>query len=109
LKFSKDFACNLKKTLYNVDIRSRKEKGDDKMVTLSTRDELVEFLYGADSTSPDTLVGVATIGGELLAEALTHDLRDGTFHIGDFFPMGDEGEGITVDRDGRILEDYLYY
>lgn len=79
------------------------------MVTLSTRDELVEFLYGADSTSPDTLVGVATIGGELLAEALTHDLRDGTFHIGDFFPMGDEGEGITVDRDGRILEDYLYY
>jgi len=82
---------------------------DKKMITINSRNELETFLYGADSTSPDTLVGIATIGGELLSEALTHDLRDGTFHIGEFFPMGDEGEGITVDRDGNILEDFLYY
>jgi hypothetical protein len=80
-----------------------------KMVTLNTRDELVEFLYGANSTCPDTLVGVARIGGELLEEALTCELSDGTFSINDFFPMGDEGEGITVDREGTILNDYLYY
>ncbi len=79
------------------------------MITLSTRDELVEFLYGADSTSPDTLVGVARIGGELLAEALAHEFSDGTFGISDFFPCGDEGEGICVDREGTILSDYLYY
>lgn len=79
------------------------------MITLNTRDELVEFLYGANSTSPDTLVGVARIGGELLAEALTDELSDGTFSINYFFPMGDEGEGINIDRDGNILEDYLYY
>lgn len=79
------------------------------MITINSRNELENFLYGADSTSPDTLVGIATIGGELLSEALTHDMRDGTFHIGDFFPMGDEGEGITVDRDGNVLEDFLYY
>jgi hypothetical protein len=79
------------------------------MITINSRNELENFLYGADSTSPETLVGIAIIGGELLSEALTHDLRDGTFHIGEFFPMGDEGEGITVDRDGNILEDFLYY
>lgn len=79
------------------------------MITISSRNELENFLYGADSTSPDTLVGIARIGGELLSEALTHDMGDDTFHIGDFFPMGDEGEEITVDRDGNILEDYLYY
>ncbi len=56
------------------------------MITFNTRDELVEFLYGADSTSPDTLVGVARIGGELLAEALNNDL-----YITLFFPWGDEG------------------
>jgi hypothetical protein len=79
------------------------------MITINSRNELETFLYGADSTSPETLVGIARIGGELLSEALAHDLRDGTFHIGEFFPMGDEGEGITIDRDGNILEDFLYY
>ena len=79
------------------------------MITINSRNELETFLYGADSTSPETLVGIATIGGELLAEALTHELSDGTFSINDFFPCGDEGEGITVDRDGNVLEDFLYY
>jgi hypothetical protein len=79
------------------------------MITINTRDQLVGLLYGEFSLEPDTLVGVAIIGGELLAEALTNELSDGTFHIGEFFPMGDEGEGITVDRDGNILEDFLYY
>lgn len=74
------------------------------MITFNTRDELVEFLYGADSTSPDTLVGVARIGGELLAEALANDL-----YITLFFPWGDEGESIAVDINGNILSDYLYY
>ena len=80
-----------------------------KMITINNRNELDNFLYGANSTSPDTLVGVARIGGELLSEALTNELSDSTFHIGEFFPMGDEGEGITVDRDGNVLEDFLYY
>ena len=98
-------SCRLRDLLYNVDIR---EKGM-KMITINNRNELDNFLYGANSTSPDTLVGVARIGGELLSEALTNELSDSTFHIGEFFPMGDEGEGITVDRDGNVLEDFLYY
>lgn len=82
------------------------------MVTLNTRDELVEFLYGADSTSPDTLVGVATVGGELLSEALseknlTSDRTNG--YIQYFFPCGDEGEYIEVDQHGNIVGDWLYY
>lgn len=79
------------------------------MITINNRNELETLLYGADSTMPETLVGIARIGGELLDEALTHELSDGTFSINDFFPMGDEGEEITVDRDGNILSDYLYY
>jgi hypothetical protein len=79
------------------------------MITLNTRNELNEFLYGENSTMPDTLVGIARLGGELLAEALTDEYASGCFHIGDFFPWGDEGEGITVDREGTIMSDYLYY
>ena len=81
-----------------------------KMITITSRNELENFLYGADSTSPETLVGIAIIGGELLTEAFHYyELSDGTACLGDFFPCGDEGEGITVDRDGNILSDYLYY
>ena len=80
------------------------------MITITSRNELENFLYGADSTSPETLVGIARIGGELLAEAFRYyELSDGTACLGDFFPCGDEGEGITVDRDGNVLEDFLYY
>lgn len=74
------------------------------MITFNNRDELVEFLYGANSISPDTLVGVARIGGELLNEAIENDL-----YITNFFPCGDEGESIGVDIEGNILSDYLYY
>ena len=81
------------------------------MITLNTRDELVEFLYGADSTSPDTLVGVATIGGELLSEALANDITHEGLngYIECFFPCGDEGEYIEVDVNGNVLKDWLYY
>ena len=75
------------------------------MITLNNRDELVEFLYGANSTEPETLVGVARIGGELLAEALA----DPSYCITDFFPSGDEGECIEVDDDGNVVSDNLYY
>mgnify|MGYP006296480493 FL=1 len=75
------------------------------MVTLNTRDELVEFLYGADSSCPDTLVGVVRIGGELLDEALSDEYR----YIQDFFPSGDEGEYIEVDESGEVVADWLYY
>jgi hypothetical protein len=85
-------------------MRAHKRKGK-KMITFNTRDELVEFLYGADSTSPDTLVGVARIGGELLAEALTNEYR----YIQDFFPCGDEGEYLEVNEDGEVVADWLYY
>lgn len=77
-----------------------------KMITLNNRDELVEFLYGANSTEPETLVGVARIGGELLAEALASDV---TGYIEYFFPMGDEGEFIEVARNGEVVRDGLYY
>ena len=80
------------------------------MITLNTRDELVEFLYGANSTSPDTLVGVATIGGELLVEALASEIaNDVTGYIECFFPCGDEGEYVEVDRNGEVIRDFLYY
>jgi hypothetical protein len=88
---------------------NKRQQEDKKMITINNRNELENFLYGADSTMPETLVGIARIGGELLAEALNDEYDSGRFHIGDFFPMGDEGEGITVDRDGNILSDYLYY
>ena len=74
-------------------------------MVLNTRDELVEFLYGENSTMPDTLVGVVTIGGELLDEALA----DPSYCITDFFPPGDEGECIEVDDAGNVVSDYLYY
>ncbi len=82
----------------------------DNLIVLNTRDELVEFLYGADSTSPETLVGVANIGGELLAEALASDIgHDITGYIENFFPCGDEGEYIEVARNGEVVRDFLYY
>ena len=88
----------------HLKVRQQVEQEREKMV-LNTRDELVEFLYGADSTSPDTLVGVTTIGGELLAEALA----DPSYCITDFFPSGDEGEYVEVDDEGNVVSDYLYY
>ena len=75
------------------------------MITINNRNELENFLYGADSTMPDTLVGVARIGGELLSEALGNEYG----YIQDFFPMGDEGEYIEVNENGEIVNDYLYY
>lgn len=81
------------------------------MITINSRNELETFLYGADSTMPETLVGVATIGGELLAEALSEDnLHNGiNGYIQYFFPCGDEGEYIEVDPNGNIVSDWLYY
>lgn len=75
------------------------------MITINSRNELENFLYGADSTMPETLVGVARIGGELLSEALGNEYG----YIQDFFPMGDEGEYIEVNENGEIVNDYLYY
>lgn len=80
------------------------------MTNLNTREELVEFLYGANSTEPRTLVGIAVIGGELLTEAMSNDMaNDVTGYIEYFFPFGDEGEYIEVDRNGNVVRDYLYY
>lgn len=73
------------------------------MVTLNNRDELVSFLY--DGETVDTLVGVAKIGGELLVEALSNEYKT----IFCFFPMGDEGEFITVDDNGNVVENSIYY
>lgn len=79
------------------------------MININNRNELEEFLYGENSNSPETLVGVARIGGELLNEALGNEYAPGHFSIENFFPYGDEGEEITVDREGNILNDMLYY
>jgi hypothetical protein len=79
------------------------------MIAISSRDELVGLLYGEFSLSPETLVGVARISGELLAEALTNEYAPGQFHIGEFCPIRDESGEITVDREGNILSDHLSY
>jgi hypothetical protein len=84
---------------------NKRQQEDKKMITINSRNELENFLYGADSTSPDTLVGVARIGGELLAEALSNEYN----MIDCFFPMGDEGEYIEVDAEGTVLNDSIYY
>jgi hypothetical protein len=76
-----------------------------KMITINNRNELDNFLYGANSTSPDTLVGIARIGGELLTEALGNEYG----YVQCFFPMGDEGEYIEVNENGEIVSDFLYY
>lgn len=73
------------------------------MITLNTRDELKNFLYGTEREY-STLVGIARIGGELLVEALSNPYRI----IECFFYAGDEGEFIEVDENGTILEDSIY-
>ena len=84
------------------------EKGKMKMITINTRAELVELLYGEDSSSPidcpDTLVGIARIGGELLVEAIGSGME-----IRNFFPFDDEDEFIGVDIAGNIVNDFIYY
>ena len=52
------------------------------MITINSRDQLVGLLYGEFSLSAETLVGVARIGGELLAEALTHECAPGQLSVG---------------------------
>ena len=79
------------------------------MITINSRDQLVGLLYGEFSLSAETLVGVARIGGELLAEALTHECAPGQFHIGEFCPIGGKSGEINVDREGNILSDHLSY
>ncbi len=74
-------------------------------IIIMNRDELDTILYGANSTSPDTLVGTHyAIGGDLLDEARNNDNM-----ITMFFPWGDEGEYIEVDSDGYVIADFLYY
>lgn len=73
------------------------------MITLNTRDELKNFLYGTEKEY-STLVGIARIGGELLAEALSNKYHQ----IECFFYAGDEGEYIEVSEDGTIIEDSIY-
>jgi len=85
------------------------------MITINTRTELNELLYGENSTRPDTLVGVAKFGNrsELHLEATsnwTGQEFDIPHHIiSGFFPMGDEGEWIEIDLEGNIVGDFLYY
>jgi hypothetical protein len=79
-----------------------------KMITINNRNELNSFLYEGDAV--DTLVGVANIGGELLAEALTMPSINGDcFFITCFFPYGDEGEEIVIDANGNVLSDSITY
>lgn len=73
------------------------------MITINNRDELNTFLYGSDKEY-STLVGIARIGGELLAEALS----DKYHTIECFFYAGDEGEYIEVSEDGTIINDSIY-
>jgi len=78
------------------------------MITINNRNELNNFLYEGEAV--ETLVGVANIGGELLAEALNNPSSNGDrFYILCFFPYGDEGEEIVVDANGNVLSDSIYY
>jgi hypothetical protein len=81
------------------------------MVTINTREQLIDFLYGADNIDSNgntiliSLVGVANIGGELLAEAMA----DRYHSITCFFPYGDEGEEIIVGEGGAVVSDSIYF
>lgn len=88
---------------------------------ISTRSALIELIYGLDAGTPSelgpefdafraanpeisTLVGSdILIGGELLDEAMAN----GGF-IDSIFPMGDEGDGLTVHADGTVIDDFIY-
>jgi hypothetical protein len=74
-----------------------------KMIIINNRNELHNFLY--EGKEVDTLVGIAKIGGELLEEAISNEYKT----IFCFFPMGDEGEFITVDDNGNVVENSIYY
>jgi hypothetical protein len=88
--------------------QENKRQQEDKKMIINNRNELNSFLYEGDAV--DTLVGVANIGGELLAEALTMPSINGDcFYITCFFPYGDEGEEIVVDANGNVLSDSIYY
>ena len=73
------------------------------MIIINNRNELHNFLY--EGKEVDTLVGIAKIGGELLVEALSNEYNT----IFCFFPMGDEGEFVTVDENGNVVENFIYY
>lgn len=74
------------------------------LVVIMNRAELADVMYPANSDSPDTLVGIAALGGDLLNEARNNDNM-----VTDFCPMGDEGEFIEIDNDGYVIADFLYY
>ena len=74
------------------------------LVVIMNRAELADVMYPANSDSPDTLVGIAALGGDLLNEARNNDNM-----VTHFCPMGDEGEFIEIDNDGYVIADFLYY
>ena len=74
------------------------------LVMIMNRAELADVMYPANAESPDTLVGIAALGGDLLDEA-----RNNGNMITLFCPMGDEGEFIEIDDSGYVISDFLYY
>jgi hypothetical protein len=83
------------------------EGGEADIHTIKTRKQLQQYLYGAKSESPDTLVGSnVRIGGRLLAQAMKTNNE-----ISEFNPIGDEGEYIQLDPSGsgKVIKDFLYY
>ena len=91
-----------------VDYRYKKKKVRMKMknlMVIMNRAELADIMYPANAEcGPDTLVGIAALGGDLLDEA-----RSNGNMIDQFCCMGDEGEFIEVDADGYVISDFLYY
>ena len=74
------------------------------LMVIMNRAELADIMYPANAYGPETLVGIAALGGNLLDEA-----RANGNTISQFCCMGDEGEFIEVDADGYVISDFLYY
>lgn len=91
-----------------IDYRYKEKKERMKMknlMVIMNRAELADIMYPANAEyGPDTLVGIAALGGDLLDEA-----RANGNVIDEFCYMGDEGEFIEVDADGYVISDFLYY
>ena len=74
------------------------------LAVIMNRAELADIMYPANRKCPDTLVGIAAVGGDLLDEA-----RANGNMIKHFCCMEHEDEFIEVDADGYVISDSFCY
>jgi len=99
----KDFACNLKNRLYNVDIEERERKREREMrnlIVLNTKAELIDFL---NNTSMDTLVNSVAFASDLLEMVREND---NLVEINEDLGFCDDGGWIEIDEMGYVVKDF---